>query len=90
MRKRLNRFSGYFNQATETMSRGEREEYHNHLLREITTYAYRHSPRVRETFRAVAITPEDIQSVRHLEKVPITEKASLISLQKKTHPLADS
>jgi phenylacetate-CoA ligase len=70
----------------ETMSPGEREEYHNHLLREIITYAYRHSPRVRETFRASAITPEDIQSVRHLEKVPITEKASLISLQKKDPP----
>ncbi len=86
MRKRPNRFSGYLNQSMETMSPGEREEYHNHLLREITTYAYRHSPRVRETFRAAAITPEDIQSVRHLEKVPITEKANLISLQKKDPP----
>jgi phenylacetate-CoA ligase len=70
----------------ETMSPGERKDYHNHLLREIIRYAHRHSPRVRETFRAATITPEDIQSVRDLEKVPITEKASLISLQKKDPP----
>ena len=70
----------------ETIHPGEREEYHDHLLREIVRYAHRHSPRVRETFRAAAITPEDIQQVRDLGKVPITEKASLISLQKKDPP----
>lgn len=80
--KKPDRFSGYFDQAMETMPPGERDEYQNHLLREIVRYAYRHSPRVGKTFRAAAITPEDIQSVRDLEKVPITEKASLISLQK--------
>jgi phenylacetate-CoA ligase len=86
MRKKPNRLSGYFNQAMERMPPGEREDYHNHLLRKIIRYAHRHSPRVREIFRAAAITPEDIQSVRDLEKVPITEKASLISLQKKDPP----
>ncbi len=64
----------------------EREEHHNHLLREVITYAHRHSPRVRETFRAAGITPEDIQRVRDLKKIPITEKASLIALQKKDPP----
>jgi phenylacetate-CoA ligase len=86
MRKKPDRFSGYFNRAMETMSLGEREDYQNHLLRTIIEYAHRHSPRVREIFRAAAIIPEDIQRVRDLEKIPITEKASLISLQKKDSP----
>ena len=86
MRKKPDRFSGYFNQAMETMPPGEREDYHNDLLRGFIQYAHRHSPRVREIFRAAAIIPEDIRRVRDLEKIPITEKASLISLQKKEPP----
>jgi len=86
MRKKPDRFSGYFNRAMETMPPGEREDYHNDLLRGFIQYAHGHSPRVREIFRAAAIIPEDIRRVRDLEKIPITEKASLISLQKKEPP----
>jgi phenylacetate-CoA ligase len=70
----------------ETMPPGEREGYQNHLLQEIIQYSHRHSPGVRETFRAAGIAPEDIQTAKDLETVPITEKTSLISLQAKTPP----
>jgi phenylacetate-CoA ligase len=86
MRKESDRFSGYFNQAMETISPGEREDYQNHLLRTIIEYAHRHSPRVREIFRGAGIAPKDIRTIRDVEKVPITEKTSLISLQKKEPP----
>jgi phenylacetate-CoA ligase len=68
------------------MPPGEREDYQNHLLREIIQYSHRHSPGVRETLRAAGIVPEDIQTAKDLETVPITEKTSLISLQAKTPP----
>jgi phenylacetate-CoA ligase len=70
----------------ETMPPGEREDYQNHLLRKITRYAHTHSPRIRETFRAGGITPEDIRTIRDLERVPVTEKTSLISLQRENPP----
>jgi len=86
MRKKPDRCSGYFNRAMETMPPGEREDYQNHFLRKIIQYVHGHSPGIREKFRAAGITPEDIRTIRDLEKLPITEKASLISLQKKDPP----
>ncbi len=86
MRRESDRFSGYFNQAMETISSGEREDYQNHLLRTIIEYAHRHSPRAREIFRGAGIAPEDIRTIRDVEKLPITEKTSLITLQKKEPP----
>jgi len=86
MRKKRDRFSGYFNRTTETMPPEEREDYQNHLLQEIVQYAHKHSPGIRERFRAAGITPEDIPTIGDLGKLPITEKSSLISLQKKEPP----
>jgi phenylacetate-CoA ligase len=86
LRKKSDRFSGYYNRAMETMSPREREHYQNHFLRQIIQYAHRRSPGIREKFQAAGIASEDIRTVRDLEKVPITEKASLISLQKKDPP----
>jgi phenylacetate-CoA ligase len=86
MRKKPNRFSGYFNRVMETMPPGERADYQNHLLREIIEYAYGHSTKVRETFQSAGIAPEDIRSLRDLEKLPVIEKTSLISLQRKDPP----
>jgi phenylacetate-CoA ligase len=84
--KKLDRFSGYFNPAVETMSPQERRDYQNHSLRQVIQYAHRRSPGIREKFRSAGIVPEDIRTVKDLEKVPITEKASLISLQEKDPP----
>jgi len=84
--KKVDRFSGYFNRAVETMSPRERKDYQNHSLRQIIQYAHQHSPGIRDKFRSAGIVPEDIRTVKDLEKVPITEKASLISLQEKDPP----
>ncbi len=84
--KKPDRFSGYFNRGMETMSPRERKDYHDHFLRQVIQYAHRNSPGIREIFRSAGIVPEDIRTVKDLEKVPITEKASLISLQEKDPP----
>jgi len=84
--KKVDRFSGYFNRAVETMSPRERKDYQNHSLRQIIQYAHRRSPGIRENFRSAGIVPEDIRTVKDLEKVPVTEKASLISLQREDPP----
>jgi phenylacetate-CoA ligase len=84
--KKVDRFSGYFNRTMETMSSGEREDYQNHFLRKTIQYAHERSPGIREKFRAAGTTPEDIRTIRDLEKVPVTEKTSLISLQNKDSP----
>ena len=86
MAKKVDRSSGYFNQAVETMSPGERKEYQNRLLRKTIQYAHRRSSGIREKFRSAGIVPEDIRTIRDLEVIPVTEKASLISLQEKDPP----
>jgi phenylacetate-CoA ligase len=86
MLKRSDRFSGYYNRAMETMPPGEKRDHQNQFLRKIVKYAHRLSPGIREKFRTAGIAPEDIQTIKDLEKVPITEKASLISLQEKDPP----
>jgi len=86
MLKRSDRFSGYYNRSMETMPPGEKRDYQNQFLRKIVKYVHRHSPGIREKFRTAGITPEDIQTIRDLEEVPITEKTSLISLQEKDPP----
>ncbi|OGP51337.1 MAG: hypothetical protein A2Y79_03940 [Deltaproteobacteria bacterium RBG_13_43_22] len=79
------RCSGYFSKL-EIMTESERRRYHNRKLKQIITYAYEKAPAVKKKIDQAKIKPGDIKTVRDLEKLPITEKADLISLQKKNPP----
>ena len=68
------------------MDREKRFEYLNRKLRGIVQYAYRHSVAVKDKMDSVGLKPKDIQTVKDLEKLPITKKTDLMELQKKNPP----
>lgn len=82
----MDRTSGFFKKNLETLSPKKRIEYLNRRLRGIIQYAYKHSVAVKNKFDSVGLKPRDIQTIKDLEKIPITKKADLVELQKKNPP----
>lgn len=70
----------------EIMPPGTREKYHNQQLSQTVEHAYRHAPAVKAIFDKAGISPNQIGTVKALEKLPITRKTDLIELQKKSPP----
>ena len=81
----MDRTKGFFKKNLETIPHKKRIEYLNRKLRGIIQYAYKHSAAVRNKLDSVGLKPKDIQTIKDLEKLPITKKAELVELQKK-HP----
>jgi len=63
-----------------------RMEYLNRRLRGIIQHAYKHSIAFKNKLDSVGLKPKDIQTIKDLEKIPITKKAELVELQKKSPP----
>jgi phenylacetate-CoA ligase len=82
---RKERSSGYYSK-TETMSVLDRQRFHNRKLKEIVTYAYQKAPAVKKKLDTVKVKPGDLKQVKDLERLPVTEKADLVTLQKKDPP----
>ncbi len=55
-------------------------------LREHIAYAYERAPAVRRKMDAAGVHPEQVQSVADLERIPITRKDELASLQREEPP----
>jgi len=82
----IDRTSGFFNKTLETMPQNKKIEYLNRKLRGIVQHAYRNSLAIKQKFDSVGLKPRDIQTIKDLEKLSITEKADLVELQKQAHP----
>jgi phenylacetate-CoA ligase len=82
----IDRSRGYFQREKETMSKKKREAYLSENLAEILRYGYRHSKAIQSRFDAFGIKPEKIRDLKDLEKLPITKKTDLVTLQKQTPP----
>lgn len=80
------RLSGYFKKNLETMPFKRRVEYLNQRLRGIVQYAYRNSVAFKNKMDEAGLKPKDIQTIKDLEKIPITRKSDLLELQKKNPP----
>ena len=70
----------------ETMPLEARQKYSNEKLRWIVKHAYEQAPAVRAKMDTAGVGPEDIRSLKDLEKIPITSKDDLVGLQKKNPP----
>jgi phenylacetate-CoA ligase len=70
----------------ETMSAKARKKYHSQKLVETVQHAYRHAPAIKELFDQAGVKPAQIQTVKDLEKLPITRKTDLIERQKASPP----
>jgi phenylacetate-CoA ligase len=77
---------GFWNKNLETMPPKKRAEYLNQKLRGVVQYAYKHSVAFRNKLDSVGLKPKDIQTIKDLEKVPITKKTELMELQRRYPP----
>jgi phenylacetate-CoA ligase len=82
----MDRSRGFFKKNLETMPPKKRMEYLNRRLRGIIQYANKHSAAVRNKLDSVGLVPKDIQTIKDLQKIPITSKTDLMELQKKNPP----
>ena len=76
----------FYDAAKETMSVEDRERYLNERLREIVEYAYQRAPSFKEKMDRVGVTPAQINTVKDLEKIPITRKDDFTEHQKANPP----
>ena len=82
----MDRTAGFFKKNLETLPQKKRLEYLNQKLRGIIQYAYKNSIAFKNKMDSVGLKPKDIQTIKDLEKIPITKKAELVELQKKNPP----
>ncbi len=82
----MDRTTGFLKKNLETMPRKKRAEYLNQRLRGIIRYAYKHSVAFQNKMDSVGLRPKDIQTIKDLEKIPVTPKTELMELQKKNPP----
>lgn len=82
----MDRTSGFLKKNLETMPPKRRLEYLNQKLRGIIQYAYKNSIAFKNKMDSVGLKPKDIQTIKDLEKIPITKKSDLVELQKKNPP----
>jgi phenylacetate-CoA ligase len=66
----------------ETMSAVARKKYLDRKLSETVAYAYRHAPAMKKLFDKVGVSPDQIRTVKDLEKLPVTRKTDLLEMQK--------
>jgi len=82
----IDRAHGYFDKEKETWSKEKREAYLREKVSEILHYGYRHSKAIHSMFEKVGWMPDEIKSLKDLEKLPITKKADLVNAQKENPP----
>ncbi len=85
MATKKDRTTGYFSKL-ETMTGAERRRYLNKKLKQIVTYAYEKAPAFKKKMDRAKMKPQDVQAVKDLERLGITEKTDLIGMQKKSLP----
>jgi phenylacetate-CoA ligase len=66
---------------------GEREKVLGEKLHTLVIHAYKNAPAVKERFNKAGIKPDDVHSIKDLEKLPVLRKDDLIQLQKDNPPL---
>lgn len=68
------------------MSPEAREKYLTEKLRHIIRHAYENAPSVKRKFDAAGVKPEDIGTIKDLEKIPVTSKDEMVRLQNENPP----
>lgn len=82
----VDRGTGFFNEALETMSPDQREEYRTKKLMEIVDHAYKNSSAFKNRIDEAGLEPKDIKTISDLQKLPLLKKAELVALQTKNLP----
>ena len=80
------RTRGFFDTEMETMAPDRHRDYLEAELKKIVAHAYQNAPATRAKFDNAGVGPDDIRTIGDLEKLPVTEKAELVELQRKDPP----
>ncbi len=64
----------------------EREKWLNNRLQDTLRYAYQRSPAVKDKIDNIGCSPEEIRTIKDLEKVPVTSKDELVKMQRANPP----
>lgn len=79
----------YWNPEIELLSRGEIKELQEKRLKKQIKYIFSNSTFYRKKLRQAGISPEDIKTVKDLQKIPITTKEELRESQAKRPPFGE-
>jgi phenylacetate-CoA ligase len=77
---------GEFFDDLETMSPAVRREYLDRELAATVAYAYKHAPAVKKLFDNAGVGPDQIRTVKDLERLPVMRKTDLLEMQKAKLP----
>ena len=77
---------GDYYDELETMSPAERQTYLDKRLSEHVNHTYKNTPAVKKLLDGAGVTPEQIITIKDLEKLPITRKQDLIDMQQADLP----
>jgi phenylacetate-CoA ligase len=83
---RVDRRTGYYDKAKETMSAAARRRYQEAWLRELMELAWHRAPGVRRRLKAARLTPKDLRDLHALARVPVMKKSQMPDLQKADPP----
>ena len=64
----------YWNESIECMDRDQLREIQSRRLKKIVNYCYHNTPFYRKKFQEMDITPDDINGIEDITKLPFTEK----------------
>ena len=64
----------YWNEALETMPREELEKFQLEKLKEIVRHAYDNAPYYKRTWDEAGVSPDDIHSLKDIERFPFINK----------------
>ncbi|MBT4264154.1 MAG: AMP-binding protein [Deltaproteobacteria bacterium] len=79
----------YWEEELETMNRPDLENLQLSLFKRRLQYVYNNSPMYRRKYDQVNITPDDIQTLDDIRKLPFTEKEDLRESQERLPPWGD-
>jgi phenylacetate-CoA ligase len=86
MNTKSDRTYGFYNEKMETLSDADRAAYQDAELRKIIQHAYKHATAIRRKLEQSGTKPEDIRTVKDLERLPVTHKHELTALQQQDPP----
>ncbi len=82
----IDRKSGYYDEAAETMFPAKRERAQREMLRATVRHAYDNAPAARKKMDDAGVRPGDVKEPADLRKIPVTRKADLKHIQKGEPP----
>ena len=82
----VDRRSGYYDEARETMSASARRQYQAAWLRELIELAWERAPGMRRRLEAARLTPNDLRGLDGLARLPVLKKSQMPDLQQADPP----